>query len=83
MFLCCGASVTTVLSFRFYFALILIWGYIFIRRIDFKLSRKQIIMLLFLGGFFYSGSAITLFASFKYISAGLADVLIFTYPSGY
>jgi drug/metabolite transporter (DMT)-like permease len=76
-----GASVTTVLQFRFIFAAIFIWSYIFIKKIDYKLKLKQILMLLVLGAVFYSASAITLFNAYKLISAGVAQVLIFTYPA--
>lgn len=76
-----GANVTTVLLFRFAFALIFIWAYILIKKINFKLKLKQILMLGVLGGVLYAGSAITLFNSYTYITAGLSEVLMFTYPA--
>lgn len=76
-----GANVTTVLLFRFMFAVLFIWAYIFVKKINFKLKLKQIIMLMILGSIMYSGSAITLFNAYKLISAGVAQVLIFTYPA--
>lgn len=76
-----GANVTTVLLFRFTFALIFIWGYIFVKKIAFKIKLKQVLMLMVLGAVLYSGSAITLFNAYRLISAGVAQVLVFTYPA--
>jgi drug/metabolite transporter (DMT)-like permease len=76
-----GASVTTVLQFRFIFATLFIWAYIFIKKIEYRLKLKQIVMLIVLGAVFYSGSAITLFNAYKLISGGVAQVLVFTYPA--
>lgn len=76
-----GASVTTVLLFRFIFSVIFIWGYIFIKGYKFKIKPKQIIMLAIVGGLFYSGSSISLFNSYRHISVGLSEVLMFTYPA--
>lgn len=75
-----GTDVTTVLFFRFLFALVFIWAYIFIKKLDFRIKRKQILMLFILGSILYSGSAISLFNAYRFISAGLAQVLIYTYP---
>lgn len=76
-----GASVGTVLLLRFYFALAFIWAYIFINRMEYKINLKQAGILAALGGIFYFGSSIALFSSYKFISAGLAEVLMFTYPA--
>lgn len=75
-----GANVTTVLLLRFLFAVIFIWSYIFIKRIDYRIKLKQLAFLMVLGSLCYSGSAITLFNSYRFISAGLSDVFMFTYP---
>lgn len=76
-----GANVTTVLLFRFIFAFLFIWAYIFINKLNYKLKLKQIGMLFLLGAVFYSGSAISIFNSYRFISAGLSEVLVFTYPA--
>lgn len=76
-----GASVGSVLLLRFYLAIIFIWAYIFINKIDYKINKKQLGILALLGGVFYFGSSMALFSSYKYISAGLSVVLMFTYPA--
>jgi drug/metabolite transporter (DMT)-like permease len=76
-----GASTSTVLTFRFLFAFIMLWVYIFIRGYNYKVTSKQLKLLAVLGGLLYAGSALTLFSSYKFISAGLSEVLIFTYPA--
>lgn len=76
-----GISVSSVLFFRFCLAIAIIWSYIFIKRISFKIKMKQVLMLAVLGAILYAGSAITIFNSYKYISAGFSEVLLFTYPA--
>ena len=76
-----GASTSTVLIFRFLFAFIMLWAFIFIKGYKFRVTVKQFILLAVLGGFLYAGSALMLFSSYRFISAGLSEVLIFTYPA--
>jgi drug/metabolite transporter (DMT)-like permease len=76
-----GANVTSVLLFRFTFALIFIWAYIFIKKINFKITKKQISLLFILGSILYSGTAIAIFNAYRLISAGTAQVLTYTYPA--
>lgn len=75
-----GASVTTVLLLRFLSASIFMWVYVLVKKIEFKITLKQILSIFILGGICYSGSALTLFNSYKFISAGFSEVLMFTYP---
>lgn len=75
-----GASVTTVLLLRFLSASIFMWVYVLLKKIEFRITLKQIISIFVLGSICYSGSALTLFNSYKFISAGFSEVLMFTYP---
>ncbi|MCX7885305.1 MAG: DMT family transporter, partial [Caloramator sp.] len=76
-----GVNVSTVLFFRFLIAIAIIWLYIFVKRINFKVNLKQAMMLFMLGSVLYAGSSITVFSSYKFISAGFSEVLLFTYPA--
>lgn len=76
-----NVNVSTILFFRFLIALTIIWFYIIIKRINFKIKLKQAALLMLLGSILYSGSAIFVFSSYKFISAGFSEVLLFTYPA--
>lgn len=76
-----GASTATVLLFRFLFATIFIWVYMFIKKINFRISKNQILGIFILGSICYTGSALLLFSAYKYISAGFSEVCMFTYPA--
>lgn len=76
-----GSGSTTVLLFRFLFATVFIWAYMLVKKINFKISRRQILGIFILGSICYTGSALFLFDSYKYISAGVSEVCMFTYPA--
>lgn len=75
-----GVVSETLLFNKFLYASILMWAYIFIRRIPFKLTREQIkpMIVVVLA---YATIAITLYLSFEYISGSLATIISFTYPA--
>lgn len=75
-----GVVSETLLFNKFFFAAVLMWSYIFIRKIPFKLSKEQIkpMIVVVLA---YAAIAITLYLSFDYISGSLATIISFTYPA--
>ena len=75
-----GVVSETILFNKFFYAAILMWAYIFIRRIPFKLNRTQLVPMLVVV-LAYAGIAITLYLSFEYISGSLATIISFTYPA--
>lgn len=75
-----GVVSETILFNKFFYAAILMWAYIFIRRIPFKLNRTQLAPMLVVV-LAYAGIAITLYLSFEYISGSLATIISFTYPA--
>jgi drug/metabolite transporter (DMT)-like permease len=75
-----GLSTYTVLFLRFSFAALMLLVYLMIKKISFKLNRKQLFMVVILGIFGYSATALSLFISYKYISAGLATNILYIYP---
>lgn len=75
-----GIGVNSVLFYRYAIALVLYGLWLkFVKRINFKISIKEGLILLILG-LFFSLSSYTLFDAFKYIEAGIACTILFIYP---
>ncbi len=74
-----GASVETILFFRYSIALLLLGLFLFLNKQSFRVSGKQVGVLLMLG-VLYTCSSLFLFEAYKYIPSGLATTLVFLYP---
>ena len=75
-----GIGVNSVLFYRYAIALVLYGLWLkFAKKIAFKISFKEAIVL-FILGLFFSLSSYTLFDAFKYIEAGIACTILFIYP---
>lgn len=74
-----GASIESILFFRYAFAVVILGAFIWFSKQSFKISLKQAGVLLVLG-LLYTSSSIFLFAAYNYIASGLATTLIFLYP---
>lgn len=74
-----GASVESILFFRYAIAVLFLGGFLLLSKQSFKISWKQAGVLLILG-MLYTSSSIFLFESYNYIASGLATTLIFLYP---
>lgn len=74
-----GAAVSSVLFFRYLFATIFMGILMLYKRESMRVSPRQAVMLLFLG-ILFSMSSLTLFASYRYIPAGLATTIVYLYP---
>lgn len=74
-----GASVNTILFFRYAFAILFLGLFLLLSRQSFKISLKQAGILLVLG-LLYTGSSLFLFEAYRYIASGLATTLVFLYP---
>lgn len=75
-----GVVTETLLFDKFLYAAILMWAYILIRRIPFKLNKaaaKTMAAVMIS----YIGIATTLYLSFDYISGSLATIISFTFPA--
>ncbi|MCQ2544891.1 MAG: DMT family transporter [Clostridia bacterium] len=75
-----GVETETLLFDKFLYAAILMWAFIFIRKIDFRLRNgawKPMIAIMIS----YIGIATTLYLAFDYISGSLATIISFTYPA--
>lgn len=75
-----GVVTETLLFNKFLYAAILMWAYILIRKIPFKLNKAaaKTMILIMLS---YIGIATTLYFSFDYISGSLATIISFTFPA--
>ena len=74
-----GASVESILFFRYLFAVIMLGAFLLMSGQKFRVSAKQAGILLVLG-LLYTASSIFLFEAYNYIASGLATTLIFVYP---
>ncbi len=74
-----GASVESILFFRYSFAVVLLGAFLLLTKQSFKITLRQAGVLLLLGVLFTS-SSLFLFEAYNYIASGLATTLIFLYP---
>lgn len=75
-----GVVSETLLFNKFFYAAILMWAYIFIKKIPFRLERQAVKPMLAVV-IAYAGIATTLYLSFEYISGSLATIISFTFPA--
>lgn len=74
-----GASIESILFFRYTFAVVLLASFLILTRQSFRITVRQAGVLLALG-LLYTSSSIFLFEAYNYIASGLATTLIFLYP---
>ncbi len=75
-----GFGVNSVLFYRYFFAIIIYGLWLkFYKKISFKISLKEFVIL-FIFGIIFSLSSVFLFGAFKYIASGLACTILFIYP---
>ena len=74
-----GASIESILFFRYAIAVLLLGAFLLLRRHSFRVTWKQAGVLLVLG-LLYTTSSLTLFEAYKYIASGLATTIVFLYP---
>ena len=74
-----GVNTATVLSHRFGLAVILLAVIMLIKRIDFKVTRREF-KVLFSLGILFAASSITYYQSFHFMDAGIASTILFVYP---
>lgn len=75
-----GMTTYSVLFLRFSFAAVMLFCYLILKKISFRMNKKQTFMIIILGVFGYSATALSLFISYRYISAGLATSIMYIYP---
>lgn len=75
-----GVHTETLLFNKFFYAAVLMWVYILIKKLPFKMEKKAARMMLIIC-LSYIGLATTLYFSFNYISGSLATIVSFTFPA--
>ncbi|MBR6439535.1 MAG: EamA family transporter [Bacteroidales bacterium] len=74
-----GMNTNSVLFSRFTMAWIIISIILIIKKENLKVNKREFCVLTALG-LLFTASSMTLYFSFKYIAAGVASTLLFTYP---
>lgn len=74
-----GASVESILFFRYLFAVVMLGGFLWMGRKGFRVTVEQAGVLLVLG-LLYAASSLCLFGAYNYIASGLATTLVFLSP---
>ncbi len=75
-----GVVTETLLFNKFFYAAIVLWLYVFIKKIPFRLERNAIKPMLIIV-IAYIGITNTLYLAFDYISGSLATIISFTFPA--
>lgn len=74
-----GLSVDSVLFYRYYLSVAMLFVLMIVRKQSFALNKKEFLLLLLIG-FLFSGSSFCLFDSYNYMDAGIASTILFLYP---
>lgn len=74
-----GISVDEILFFRYLLAVVILGGWLLVRKESFRVSLKQTSRLLILG-ILFSLSSLTLFEAYGFIPSGVATTIVFLYP---
>ncbi len=75
-----GINVPTVLFMRFSTASIILWLYIFIKKLHYKVNKEQFIFITIISLLGFTITTVTLYFSYRYISASIATLILFTHP---
>jgi len=76
-----GLNVSSILALRFSIATVLIWAYIFIKKIEYKTDKNHLIYLIIVSVVGYVGTSATYFNSLRYVSSYIAALLLYIYPT--
>lgn len=75
-----GVQVNTLLFLRFGIGCLILWLYIFIRKIPYNINLNQFKHIFLMSVFGYTVTSTTFFYSFKYISTSLSTIILYSYP---
>ncbi|MBI9106742.1 MAG: EamA family transporter [Spirochaetales bacterium] len=76
-----GGDETSIMIIRFAIVSLFFTGYLRLRGISWRVNRKQLAGLLFLGFICYGNVALMMFLAMKYISPALGSLILYTYPA--
>ena len=74
-----GINPNSVLFYRYFLAVVILAVIMLVRRESFRVTKKELGVTAFLG-LLFAISSLTLFFSFKYMDAGIACTILFSYP---
>jgi len=74
-----GINTNTVLTHRFGLAMIILCVIMLVKKMSFKITKREFGILASLGVLF-AASSMTLYSSFLHMDAGIASTLLFVYP---
>lgn len=74
-----GLTTTNVLLYRFFFAFLILSGYMLVRKEPLKADRKQLFLLIIEGGFL-ALTCLFLYLSLHLLDSGIAATILFVYP---
>lgn len=74
-----GVPVDTILFFRYFLAVLILGGWLLLRKESFRIDMHQARRLLVLG-LLFTMSSLTLFEAYHYIPSGVATTIVFLYP---
>lgn len=75
-----GMSSETLMFYRFLISVIIYGIYLFFRKANFKLSKKNIRDIILIGGMGYGLTGLTLVSSYDYIPSGIGTTIGFQFP---
>lgn len=74
-----GMNVPSILSYRFFISTLMMGAFLFVMRRSFRITRREAFTLAGLS-LLYTGSAVFLFWSYRYLASGIATTMMFLYP---
>lgn len=74
-----GVPVLVMLFFRYFFSVLMLGGWMLLRRESFRVNGGELRILAMLG-LLFSCSSLFLFCSYRYIPSGLATTIVYLYP---
>lgn len=74
-----GVSVDTMLFFRYIIAVLLMGGWLLLRKENFRINLRQLSVLTVMG-LLFGFSSLFLFESYKYMPSGQATTIVYLYP---
>lgn len=75
-----GATAMTILAIRFTVASILLWSYLWVKKVEIRVTAKQLVIFALAAIFGYGIMAWCYFTSFKFIPSSMSAMILFTYP---
>lgn len=76
-----GMNLPSILFYRFLIATMILWIYIFLRKIPYRTTKDHFLYLMLMGAVGYAGTSWAIYSAYGYISGSLATILLFTHPA--